>query len=70
MEGGIQIFSPAAHAEAVNLARTLSLLILEAKCPRVALRSSIVLEILLRRLFCVMEVEKMIGKTNITRIRD
>lgn len=62
-------FSPSAHAEAVTLTRALHLLVLEAGCPRVALRRSVVPEVLLRRLFCLLEVERQVAQTQVTRAR-
>lgn len=62
-------FSPAAHAKAINLARAIHLLILEARCPRIALRSSLVPEMMLRRLFCLLEVEKQVALTGLARAR-
>lgn len=62
-------FSPPAQSEAVNLARALHLLILEARCPRQALRNSLVPEFLLRCRFCLLEVEKQVALTGISRTR-
>lgn len=55
--------------EAVNIARTLHLLILEAYCPHAALRQSLVPEILLRCLFCLLEVDKQVAQMSISRTR-
>lgn len=62
-------FSPAAHSEAVCLARCLHIFILEMGCARVALRTSKLPEIMLRRLFCVLEVERQVASSNVPRAR-
>lgn len=54
-------------AEAVNLARIAHLLILKAGCPQAALRSTVILEPLLRRLYCVLEVEHNVHSLELTR---
>lgn len=62
-------FSPSAHAEAVNLALVLHLMILEARCPRAALRNSLATEVMLRRLFCLLEVERQVAQGSVSRPR-
>lgn len=47
-------------AEAVNLARMTHTYILEMRCPRVALRSSILMEMVLRRLYALIMVEQLV----------
>lgn len=62
-------FSGAAHAEAVNLARFAYLFILEARCPKAALQSTVALEPLLRRLFALTTVEQYVCEMNFPRAR-
>lgn len=68
-KGESKSFSPFAHAEAVNIPRVLHILILESHCPKVELRASLVPEVLLRRLWCLLEVERQVAQTGITRAR-
>lgn len=62
-------FSQAVFSEAVNLARMLHLAILEAGCPRFVLRTSLVPEVALRRLFCLLEVERQVATADTDRKR-
>ncbi len=56
-----------AEAEAVNLARVIHLTILEAESVQRALENSCGMEIMLRRLWCLLKVEQMVTSENYTR---
>lgn len=60
-------FSFHAHAECINLAHGIHLQILEAKSAQVALRASLRMEMDLRRLHALLEVEKAVCSDGITR---
>lgn len=60
-------FSTHTYAEALNLARCLHIMILEQGSPRNALVMSAVPEVMLRRLYALMESERMVNVDGIAR---
>lgn len=60
-------FSMHTYAEALNLARCLHLTILESGSARSALRASVVPEVMLRRLYALLECERLVSVDGMAR---
>lgn len=60
-------YSAQAASEAVGLARSIRLCVLESGCPRLALRRVLALEVMLRRLFALIMVERHVNSEVIAR---